>query len=278
MIVFPNCKINLGLRILNKRPDGFHNLETVFYPVQWKDALEILPAEGGKGTVDFTSSGLPIAGKPEDNLCLKAYELLKKEYPELPLVRIHLHKAIPMGAGLGGGSSDGSFTLKALNNIFKLNITSIKLKEYSLTLGSDCPFFLENKPCLATGRGECLEPIDFSLKGYQLLLVNPGIHINTGWAFSRVQKGLPGQYKPLKAIISSPVREWKKELVNDFEQVAIEEYPVLEQIRNQLYDAGALYAAMSGSGSTFFGIFNENANPEIEFPSNYSVHLLKISQ
>ena len=185
MIVFPNCKINLGLHILGKREDGFHNLETVFYPLLFRDALELIPATNNTTEIEFTGSGLAVDGNVSDNLCVKAYYLLKKNFPQLPLVKIHLHKAIPMGAGLGGGSADAAFMLKLLNEKFNLNISTPQLLNYALELGSDCPFFIINKPCIATGRGEILEEIEVDLSAYKIVLINPGIHINTGWAFSQ---------------------------------------------------------------------------------------------
>jgi len=181
MLSFPNCKINLGLHILGKRDDGFHNLETVFYPVPFKDALELIPSTNTG--IEFTATGLAVDGNAADNLCAKAYHLLKKDFPEIPTIKIHLHKAIPLGAGLGGGSADAAFMLKLLNEKFKLNLSTDQLINYALQLGSDCPFFIINKPCLATGRGEMLEEIAVDLSAYKIVLINPGIHINTGWAF-----------------------------------------------------------------------------------------------
>ena len=188
MVSFPNCKINLGLNIVNKRNDGYHDFETVFFPIHLKDALEIIEKE----KFEFSTSGLPIEGEPEKNLCIKAYQLLKKDFPQLPAVQMHLHKAIPMGAGLGGGSADGAFTLKLLNKKFDLSLSEKQLINYSLQLGSDCPFFILNKPCFATGRGEILEQIDLDLSEYKILIVHPAIHISTAWAFSTI--------KPLKPV------------------------------------------------------------------------------
>ena len=186
MIVFPNCKINLGLKILGKRDDGFHNLETVFYPIPFKDALEIIANTQNKNGVEFTGTGLAVDGEAIDNLCVKAYQLLKNDFPQLPAVKIHLHKAIPMGAGLGGGSADAAFMLRLLNEKFNLNLSTPQLLNYALQLGSDCPFFISNKPCMATGRGEVLEEVAVDLSAYKIVLINPGIHINTGWAFSQL--------------------------------------------------------------------------------------------
>lgn len=270
MVVFPNCKINLGLNIINKRADGFHDLETCFLPVPFTDALEIISSDNQSNPVEFTCTGLTVAGNPDDNLCVKAYWLLKNQYPALPAVKIHLLKAIPMGAGLGGGSADGAFTLMLLNNKFRLGIADEQLQQYALQLGSDCPFFVLNKPALAEQRGEKLHPIALNLKGYKLLLVNPGIHINTGWAFSQIKPGLPA--KKIHYIIQQPVEAWKDELVNDFEQPVINNYPQLGVLKKILYSQGAVYAAMSGSGSTFYGIFKSNTeiNPGVFTPAYFT--------
>ena len=186
MVVFPHCKINLGLHILGKRADGFHNLETVFYPVMGlTDILELIP-DTTLSTNDIVCSGLPIQGDAANNLCLKAWQLLQADYPDLPPVHLHLHKVIPMGAGLGGGSSDGMFALQLLNIKLKLQLDRQQLLQYAAQLGSDCAFFAHKKPCLGTGRGEILQPIELSLSPYQLVLVHPGIHVNTAWAFSQL--------------------------------------------------------------------------------------------
>ena len=191
MVSFPNCKINLGLHILGKREDGFHNLETVFYPVALKDAVELIPNTNNATDIEFTGTGLVIDGNAADNLCVKAYRLVKKDFPQLPAVKVHLHKAIPMGAGLGGGSADAAFMLKLLNDKFKLNLSTAQLLNFALQLGSDCPFFIINKPSIATGRGEILEEIAIDLSAYKMVLINPGIHVNTGWAFSKLTPAMP---------------------------------------------------------------------------------------
>jgi len=187
MVSFPNCKINLGLNIVNKRDDGYHDIETAFFPIQLKDALELVEKE----KFEFSTSGIAIEGEPEKNLCIKAYDLLKKDFPQLPAVQMHLHKAIPMGAGLGGGSADGAFTLKLLNKKFELNLSEKQLINYSLQLGSDCPFFILNKPCFATGRGEILEQMEPDLSQYKFLIVHPPIHVSTAWAFSTIKPSKP---------------------------------------------------------------------------------------
>lgn len=252
MIIFPNCKINLGLHILRRRTDGFHDLETVFYPLPLTDALEVL----SDNNLQFNSSGIPVPGDEQDNLCLKAWRLLKADFPELPPVKIHLHKHIPIGAGLGGGSADAAFVLQLLNDKFRLGISDEKLVDYAARLGSDCPFFIRNKACYATGRGEVLEPLELDLSRYSWLLIYPGIHVNTGWAFGQITPRVPEQ--ELQQSILQPVEEWKSLIFNDFETPVFSAHPVLGEIKAQLYEAGALYATMSGSGSAMVGIFPKN--------------------
>ncbi len=278
MIVFPNCKINLGLQILNKREDGFHNLETIFYPVPLCDALEVVRSSSQfpSSTISFQSTGLPIDISSENNLCIKAYDLLKKDFPSLPPIQMHLHKTIPMGAGLGGGSSDAAFTLKLLNEKFKLGISQQQLIQYALQLGSDCPFFIINKPCYATGRGEILETVELDLSACKLAIINPGIHVNTGWAFAQLNIDGSGRFKhpDPKQIIQQPISTWKEQLKNDFEEAVFKEFPEIETIKQQLYNAGAIYASMTGSGSTVYGIFNKNQRPELYTPSSYFYKLV----
>lgn len=271
MIVFPNCKINLGLNILGKRNDGYHDLETIFYPVPLTDALEIIEnKQPGKNPVlPFTSSGLPIAGKPASNLCVKAYRLLKKDFPGLPAVLIHLHKIIPSGAGLGGGSADGAFALKMLNEMFELGLSTEQLIKYALQLGSDCPFFIINKPCFATGRGEVLEEISLDLSAYKMVIVNPGIHIDTGRAFLHLTPALPK--RSVKEIIAGPIESWKDDLKNDFEKPVFPQHREIADIKDSLYLKGAIYASMSGSGSTVFGFFPKEKELQLSFPASYFV-------
>ncbi|MFZ1305037.1 MAG: 4-(cytidine 5'-diphospho)-2-C-methyl-D-erythritol kinase [Ferruginibacter sp.] len=270
MVSFPNCKINLGLHILGKREDGFHNLETLFYPVPFKEALELIPSLNS--AIEFTATGLAVDGNTSDNLCVKAYHLLKKDYPEIPAVKIHLHKAIPLGAGLGGGSADAAFMLKLLNEKFKLQLSTDQLINYALQLGSDCPFFIINKPCYATGRGEVLEETTLDLSAYKIVLINPGIHINTGWAFSNITPALP--VKSIKEIIQQPINSWKSELKNDFETAVFTAHPAIKEIKEALYTQGAIYAAMSGSGSTVFGIFEPNTGSLALKESNYFIKII----
>jgi 4-diphosphocytidyl-2-C-methyl-D-erythritol kinase len=254
MIQFPNCKINLGLSILEKRTDGFHNLETIFYPVALTDGIEIVINKAHQNnTVEFTSSGNPIPGDVSGNLCIKAYDLLKKDFPLIPNVKIHLHKNIPIGAGLGGGSSDGASALIILNDLFQLHINQAQLIQYAAQLGSDCPFFILNKACHATGRGEILNPIEIDLSNYSFALIHPGIHIATSWAFQQIKPCV--KEKTIAEIIKTPIHSWKENLINDFEKAVFEANPNLEKIKNELYQQGAIYASLSGSGSSLFGIF-----------------------
>ena len=261
MIQFPNCKINLGLSILAKRADGYHELEKVFYPIAVSDALEILPA----ANLTMTQSGITVPGDPAQNLCLKAYHLLKKDFPQLPTVQMHLHKNIPMGAGLGGGSSDGTAGLIMLNQQFDLGLNEQQLIDYASQLGSDCPFFVYNKACHASGRGEILTPINLDLSNYQFLLVHPGVHIATAWAFQQLNPNTKSE--SIRSIIQKPITDWKNTLINDFETPVFKAEPKLSVIKNQLYQLGAIYASMSGSGSSLFGIFPKdhfNNTPSIE--------------
>lgn len=274
MVVFPNCKINLGLNILRKRDDGFHDLETFFYPIILQDALEMIrDTDNNTGPV-FTSSGLDIDGPPEHNLCLKAWHLLKNDFPDLPPVKIHLHKVIPMGAGLGGGSADASLMLLLLNNQFKLELTGKQLQDYAARLGSDCPFFIYNRPCLAGGRGEILEPVALDLSAYHIKLINPGIHIPTAWAFSQLNPSIPQH--TIREIIQQPIGTWKETLTNDFETPVFAAHPQIKEIKERLYQEGAVYAAMSGSGSTVFGIFEKEV-PVIDFDPSCFVKTLRLT-
>ncbi len=273
MVSFPNCKINLGLHILNKREDGFHNIETVFYPLPFTDALELISKTKNKTEIEFTGTGLAVDGNAADNLCVKAYHLLKKDFPQLPVVKIHLHKAIPMGAGLGGGSADAAFMIKMLNAAFNLNLSTPQLLNYSLQLGSDCPFFIINKPCFATGRGELLEEVSVDLSMYKIVLINPGIHINTGWAFSKLTKVSDG-FNPSDTL-SQPIETWKADLKNDFEAPVFAAHPQIKTIKEDLYSRGAIYAAMSGSGSTVFGIFDKSIDTDSLENNNYFIKIIK---
>src|SRR5215831_14803492 len=271
MITFPNCKINIGLNIIQKRDDGYHDLESVFYPLNICDALEIINTKE-TSTVQFSSTGLDINGTGQNNLCVKAYKLLKKDFPELPAIKMYLNKTVPVGAGLGGGSSDAAFTLMLLDKKFRLNLSQEQLRNYALQLGSDCPFFVINKPCFVQGKGEVLEEIDLALSDYSFLLVNPGIHIGTKWAFSKIQPRIPDH--SVREIVQRPIETWKEELINDFEAPMMQYYPQLKSIKQNLYESGALYAGMSGSGSTFFGIFSSSKKIDTSiFPAEYFLKL-----
>ncbi len=256
MISFPACKINLGLHIINKREDGFHNLETVFLAMPWCDILEIIEDKNNTpGHVTFISDGLTIDGDISQNIAVKAYKLLN-EYYMLPAIKMFLYKIIPMGAGLGGGSSDAAYVLKLLNNLFSLNISNQTLKNYAMQLGSDCAFFINEEIQFASGRGEILKPISVSLKGYYFVLIYSHIHVKTADAFA----GLVLQNnntKSIEEVLKQPIETWRYELKNDFESSVFLLYPEIEKIKKQLYEKGALYAAMSGSGSTVFGIFDK---------------------
>ncbi|HET9057631.1 MAG TPA: 4-(cytidine 5'-diphospho)-2-C-methyl-D-erythritol kinase [Chitinophagaceae bacterium] len=272
MVVFPNCKINLGLNITRKREDGYHDLETVFYSIGIKDALEVIQQPDANAPTHFTQSGISIDGNTHDNLCLKAYHLLKKDFPQLPNIQMHLHKVIPMGAGLGGGSSDGAFALKLLNQKFQLGLSIEQLIDYSLQLGSDCPFFIINQPCFATGRGEFLQKMQLDLSACYFVIAYPGIHVNTRWAFTQLNPQQPS--KSIREIIHQPVSTWKNFLINDFEKAVFEKYPEIQSVKEKFYDVGAIYASMSGSGSAVYGLFTTKPVLDKTFPAHYFVKQL----
>lgn len=249
VLLFPNAKINLGLRITNKRPDGFHNLQSCFYPVDWTDALEVVPAE----TFQFSCSGLPIPGDSATNLCVRAYDLLRADY-DLPPVRMHLHKIVPIGAGLGGGSADAAFALKLLNDRFTLGLSVSQLETYARQLGSDCAFFVQNRPLYCTQKGDVFSDIAVDLTGYYGLLVYPNLAISTAEAYAGVRPRQPET--PLHEQLIAPIDTWRATVHNDFEDSLFLKYPPLAALKQQLYDLGAVYASTSGSGSTVYGIFN----------------------
>ena len=250
MILFPPAKVNLGLHILSKRSDGYHEIETCMMPIPFTDILEITKAD----EFQFLQTGLTIPGNSDSNLCVKAFHLLKQKYG-IQNVRIHLRKQIPMGAGLGGGSSDAAYVLKGLNELFSLNISISELEAMAAELGSDCPFFIQDKPQIAKGRGEILNGIDLNLKGKYLILLNPGIHVGTKEAYAGVSPRIPD--KSIAELISEPIEQWQNSLVNDFEESIFENYQLIRQLKEQLVESGAVYASMSGSGSSLFGIFDE---------------------
>ena len=253
MITFPNAKINLGLNIVEKRPDGYHNLETIFYPINLQDALEVTRRENNDKEYTLHISGSPLEGEPEDNLVVKAYKLLKKDYPGLLPVDIHMYKHIPAGAGLGGGSSDAACMIKLLNDKFSLGLSTERMEEYAVKLGADCSFFIRNKPVFATGIGNLFEPVELSLKGYHIILIKPDIFVSTRDAFAEIKPVRPAV--SLKEIVRQPMETWKHSMKNDFEDSVFKKFPEIAAIKDELYDLGAVYAAMSGSGSSVYGIF-----------------------
>lgn len=253
MITFPNAKINLGLNIEEKRPDGYHNLETIFYPINLQDALEVTRRENNDKEYTLHISGSPLEGEPEDNLVVKAYKLLKKDYPGLLPVDIHMYKHIPAGAGLGGGSSDAACMIKLLNDKFSLGLSTERMEEYAVKLGADCAFFIRNKPVFATGIGNLFEPVELSLKGYHIILIKPDIFVSTRDAFAEIKPVRPAV--SLKEIVKQPMETWKHSMKNDFEDSVFKKFPEIAAIKDELYDLGAVYAAMSGSGSSVYGIF-----------------------
>lgn len=259
MIVFPNAKINIGLNIISRRNDGYHNLETVFYPIQIKDGLEVIEA----AELSFASSGIEIPGHANENLCLKAWHLLREDF-EIPEVAIHLHKGIPIGAGLGGGSADAAFFIKLMNDKFSLGLSIEQMQAYARRLGADCAFFVRNEPVFAHGKGDEFEEVDFSLKGYFLVLVMPPVHVSTGEAYRGVKPAQPE--KSLKELIHLPVGDWKFHIKNDFETSIFKNHPSIRGVKSALYEAGALYSSMSGSGASVYGIFkNEVELPQLEY-------------
>ncbi|MDR0941832.1 MAG: 4-(cytidine 5'-diphospho)-2-C-methyl-D-erythritol kinase [Bacteroidales bacterium] len=251
MLTFPNAKINIGLRITEKRPDGYHNLESLFYPIKGLyDCLEI----GEAKELTFENTGVYIDAPMEKNLCVKAWQLMNEYYAIAP-IRIHLHKVIPFGAGLGGGSADAAFMLTALNNFFNLRIPIDELEKLALQLGSDCPFFIQNQPKFVAGRGEIFTPTSIDLTGYYIVLSNPHIHVSTAQAYAGVRP-----YKRdtlLFQEINSNIRNWQGVVENDFEPSVFALHPTIETLKKEMYVAGAVYAAMSGSGSTVYGIFEQ---------------------
>lgn len=280
MVAFPPGKINLGLYITSKRPDGYHNLETIFMAVDLTDAIECVPAGTSNATsVELTLSGRPIYGDPANNLCVKAWHLLQKEFPQLPPVRMHIHKNIPMGAGMGGGSADGTYMLQLLASQFNLSVTPELMARLSLELGSDCPFFLHSTPCFAKGRGEQLTPVTLPLEGYSVLLVHPGVSIATAQAFAHIQPQAVTESLP--TLIQYPVQEWKHRIHNQFEDTVFKAHPGLATYKQALYEMGAVYASLTGSGSTLYGLFPPGVSqPSLppDWPATHWVNLLLSSQ
>ena len=258
MITFPIAKINLGLNVVEKRLDGYHNLQTVFYPVPIMDALEIAPmSEGFPSDVDcdLKVTNIHIEGDEQRNLVVRAYQLLKKDFPSLPRIHTHLWKGIPTQAGMGGGSSDCAYMIRLLNETFDLQLTNEQMQQYAAQLGADCAFFIESVPCYAEGIGEQLEPISLDLSGWSIGVVRPDIPVPTKEAFSRIHPHYPALN--CREVVMQPVETWRDNLINDFEESVFALHPEIGAVKEQLYKMGATYAAMSGSGSALFGLFKE---------------------
>lgn len=259
MICFPNAKINLGLNVTQKRTDGFHNIETIFYPIAWHDVLEVV--ESSNGDFNLHTSGIEINGAIEDNLLYKAYNIIK-ENSQIPPIDVYLHKTLPMGAGLGGGSADAAFFINLLNDKFQLQLTTEQKITIAKQLGSDCAFFIENKPVFAFNKGDEFKPIELNLRDYYIALIYPNIHSNTKEAYSLVKPQIPEG--SLLDVISKPIETWKNTLVNDFEKSIFSIYPKVKDVKEMLYSSGAIYASMSGSGSAVFGIFSQQPTLSID--------------
>lgn len=312
MIISPGAKLNLGLSITGKRKDGYHDLVTLFYPIRFSDSLEIirtadsqqtaspdkdvlrwqdktapemykLPVQtygqdGHKGNplITYSTSGLPVKGDLKDNLCIRAYALLKADFPELPSVAMHLHKSVPLGAGLGGGSADGAAMLNALNELAGLHLSETTLMRYAAKLGSDCPVFIKNEPQIATGRGEILTPapaeLSDVLKGYTLVLVCPMIHVPTAAAFSRIKPQAGATPQNLTECLLEGPQFWRGRLINDFEVSVFSQFPQIKKIKEDLYQMGASYASMTGSGSAVFAFFNEEHALSEKLPEQCRQH------
>lgn len=269
MISYPNAKINLGLNIVGKRPDGYHDIESVFYPVPLCDILEILRSDAD--VTSFHPTGLVVPGPVSDNLCLKAFDVFQSAVRRpLSTADIYLHKVIPMGSGLGGGSSDGAFTLKMINDLSALSYSEKDLSGMASRLGSDCPFFIRNQPAFAEGRGEILSEVEISLRGYFLALVIPPVHLNTAEAYGMILPSKPAV--PLRDIVMRPVTEWKGTMINDFETPVTAKFPEIGAIKEKLYELGAVYSSMSGSGSAVYGLFDHPIRLSAHFPSSYQTH------
>ncbi|MFC2136564.1 4-(cytidine 5'-diphospho)-2-C-methyl-D-erythritol kinase [Bacteroidota bacterium] len=268
MICFPNAKINIGLNIVEKRPDGFHNLESIFYPVGLCDVLEIVKNDKGIEQVELYNTGLKISGNINDNSCVKAYLMLHEDYSILP-VKIHLHKVIPFGSGLGGGSADAAFTIKCLNEIFELKLSKDKLLQYAMKIGSDCGFFIDNKVSYIEGRGEIINPVELNLSNYYIVILNPEIHISSKEAYSYVLPEKPAE--KLKQKVNMLCNDWKDVVTNDFEKEILKRYPKIKECKDLLFETGAIYASMTGSGSAVYGIFDKMPKVENSAISHYVV-------
>lgn len=255
MIIYPNAKINIGLNVVERRSDGYHNIETVFYPINLQDALEIKSMPNTKDdSYKFKIAGTLLDGSPDDNLVVRAYNLLKKDF-NLPPVNMYLYKHIPTGAGLGGGSSDAAYTIRTLNEIFALHLEISEMEKYAAQIGADCAFFIQNKPVYATGIGNVFSDVELPIRGKTILLVKPDIFVSTSDAYSHIVPHRPEV--PLNELVRMPIEEWKDRVVNDFEDSVFPKFPEIAAIKDKLYDMGAVYASMSGSGSAVYGIFDE---------------------
>lgn len=254
MITFPTCKINIGLNITSRRYDGYHDIETIFYPVRLCDALEFAVSDRQEGSDELIVTGIDIGNEPMDNLVVRAARKLREMYG-IPVLKMHLHKVIPPGAGLGGGSADAAYLARAVNRHFDLNIPVEEVKDLVRELGSDCPFFIENTPSFATGRGEILTPVNQVIKDHYLVLLNPGVGISTREAYRSCTPSVPDVRLP--ELISNPISDWKNLIINDFEAFAVDRHPLIGKLKDELYSQGALFSLMSGSGSSVFGIFGQ---------------------
>lgn len=264
MILFPPSKINLGLRVLGKRADGYHDIETCFYPITLCDILEGIPAAGME--TKFSNSGLPIQGHLEENLVVKGYNILNERF-RLPPMELHLHKIIPMGAGLGGGSADATYTLKLINDLFNLDLSNKEIFDFAIRLGSDCAYFLQNNVSMGYGRGEILKPVPVSLKGWHLVLVKPDLHVSTSEAFSGLTTRIHND--DLQTALLKPLDKWKDIVTNDFESNIFKQHPEIKEIKEKLYSLGAVFALMSGSGASVYGLFKEKLALSYYFPGAF---------
>lgn len=253
MVTFPNAKINIGLDIISRREDGYHNIESVMVPVPWRDILEIVPSKGVSTTLTIT--GREVNCPMEKNLVIKAFRAMQSKY-QLPEVDIHLHKIIPDGAGLGGGSADAAFAILALNKLFNVGVSDDELAQIASTIGADCPFFIYNKPMLATGIGTEFSKVDLDLSGYKILIVKPQVSVPTAQAYAGVTPVQPNM--PIRELINTPISEWQSTIKNDFEKSIFPIHPVVEQVKQQIIKMGAIYASMSGSGSAVYGLFESD--------------------
>ena len=271
MITVPVAKINLGLNVVSKRADGYHNLETVFYPVSIKDALEITVMDEGFPSAvdcDLKITNIHIEGDEQKNLVVRAYQLLKHDYPTLPRIHAHLYKGIPTQAGMGGGSSDCAFTITLLNEMFSLSLTDQQMEGYAAQLGADCAFFIKSRPAYAEGIGEKLQPIALDLSAYHIGVVRPDIPVPTREAFALITPHKP--VKNCRDVVKLPIETWREQLVNDFEQSVFAQHPEIAAIKQQLYNLGAVYAAMSGSGSAVFGLFHHPIDLSTHFSNMFT--------